>query len=152
MLLLSDGCPCGSGLTYHACCAPCHGGEPAPTPEALMRSRYSAFILGLTDYLLASWHPDTRPTSLVPDASTRWVRLEICDSGEEGDEGFVHFRATCREGRRWAVLEERSRFRREAGNWVYLDGHPGVTRLKLGRNDVCPCGSGRKVKECCGTG
>lgn len=150
MMSRSDGCPCGSGLAYEACCAPCHRGAPAASPAALMRSRYCAFILDLTDYLLASWHPQTRPKTLAPDPSTRWVRLEILECGEQGDEGHVHFRATCREGRRWAVLEEHSRFRREAGRWLYLDGNPVVTRRKPGRNDPCPCGSGRKLKACCG--
>ncbi|TDR56547.1 SEC-C motif-containing protein [Halomonas ventosae] len=148
----ADACPCGSGLPLARCCGRYHAGEPAPTPEALMRSRYSAFALDLTDYLLASWHPDTRPTSLAPDPSTRWVALEILESGEEGDEGQVHFRATFREERRFGALEERSRFRREAGRWTYLDGDPAVTRLKPGRNEPCPCGSGRKFKACCGLG
>ncbi|MGM0534829.1 MAG: YchJ family protein [Pseudomonadota bacterium] len=151
MLSSFDACPCGSGLAYEACCGPCHRGEPAASPAALMRSRYSAFALGLTDYLLTSWHTATRPNSLSPDPSTRWVCLELLDSGEQADEGHVHFRAICREGRRWAVLEERSRFRREAGRWRYVDGHPVVTRLKPGRNDPCPCGSGRKLKGCCGS-
>ncbi|WP_343795004.1 YchJ family metal-binding protein, partial [Sphingomonas trueperi] len=74
------------------------------------------------------------------------------ESGEEGDGGQVHFRATFREGRRFGVLEEASRFRREAGRWYYLDGSPTVTRLKPGRNEGCLCGSGRKFKACCGLG
>ncbi|GAA0617887.1 YchJ family protein [Halomonas beimenensis] len=147
-----DACPCGSGLPLAACCGLYHRGAPAPTPEALMRSRYSAFALGLTDYLLESWAAETRPASLPADDGTRWVRLEILDHGESGDEGRVHFRATFREGRRWGVLEERSRFRREAGRWVYVDGEPQVHRLKPGRNAPCPCGSGRKGKACCVTG
>ncbi|PRY71393.1 YchJ family protein [Halomonas ventosae] len=148
----SRSCPCGSGQPLARCCGRYHAGEPAPTPEALMRSRYSAFALDLTDYLLASWHPDTRPASLAPDQATRWVALELLESREGGDEGVVHFRATFREGRRWAVLEERSRFRREAGRWYYLDGSPAVTRLRPGRNEACPCGSGRKFKACCDVG
>ncbi|MBB3232946.1 YchJ family protein [Halomonas stenophila] len=145
----TDPCPCGSGLPLADCCGPYHRGEPAPTPEALMRSRYSAFALGLTDYLLATWAPETRPASLPPDDATRWVGLEILDHEHAGDTGRVHFRATFREGRRWGVLEEVSRFRREAGRWRYVDGAPSVTRLKPGRNDPCPCGSGRKGKACC---
>ncbi len=145
----SSACPCGSGATLSACCGRYHAGEPAPTPEALMRSRYGAFALNLTDYLLATWHPSTRPASLAPDATTQWVRLEVLDRDERDDTGRVHFRATFREGRRWAVLEEASRFVREAGRWYYLDGTPSVTRLKPGRNDPCPCGSGKKGKACC---
>lgn len=145
-----EACPCGSGRPYADCCGRHHAGEPAPTPEALMRSRYSAFALDLTDYLLATWHAATRPASLVPDEATRWVRLEVLKSGETGDEGQVHFRATFREGRHWGVLEEASRFVREEGRWFYRDGHPALSRLKPGRNDACPCGSGRKFKQCCG--
>ncbi len=117
-----------------------------------MRSRYSAFVLGLDDYLQTTWHASTRPLELDLDASTRWVRLEVLDHGQDDDNGRVHFRATFREGRegrRWGVLEEDSRFVREAGRWVYLDGTPNVTRFKPGRNDACPCGSGRKLKSCC---
>lgn len=143
-------CPCGSGRSYADCCEPCHAGQPAATPEALMRSRYSAFALDLTDYLLETWHPETRPASLEPDPSTRWMRLEVLESGEEGDLGRVHFRATFREGRRWAVLEEASSFVREEGRWRYRRGSPTVVRLKPGRNDPCPCGSDRKFKACCG--
>ncbi|CAM4186023.1 YchJ family protein [Vreelandella rituensis] len=143
-------CRCGGGKALADCCGRYHAGEPAPTPEALMRSRYSAFVLNLTDYLLASWHPSTRPASLAPDSSTHWLRLEILESAEVGDNGRVAFRATFREGRRWAVLEEASRFVREEGRWFYLDGTPDITRLKPGRNDPCPCGSLRKFKSCCG--
>lgn len=149
-------CPCGSGNALAACCGRFHRGEPAPHPEALMRSRYSAFALDLTDYLLATWHASTRPQHLDSGGATRWVRLEVLDASEEGEgdsaRGRVHFRATFREGGRWAVLEENSRFVQEAGRWVYLDGSPSVTRLKPGRNDPCACGSGGKFKGCCGRG
>ncbi|QFU01835.1 hypothetical protein FIU83_09300 [Halomonas sp. THAF5a] len=143
-------CPCGSGHSLAACCGRYHRNEPAPSPEALMRSRYSAFALELTDYLLETWHSSTRPSSLPGDDATRWRRLEILDHEGEGDRGRVHFRATFQEGRRWGVLEEASRFVKEAGRWRYLDGEPSVSRLKPGRNDACPCGSGRKFKACCG--
>lgn len=143
-------CPCGSGTAYADCCGPYHQGAPAPSPEALMRSRYSAFALDLRDYLLSSWHASTRPASLAADDTTHWVRLEILGSQAAGDQGRVHFRATFREGRRWAVLEEESRFLREAGRWYYQEGETSWQRLKPGRNDPCPCGSGRKFKACCG--
>ncbi|MWJ27467.1 zinc chelation protein SecC [Halomonas sp. ZH2S] len=143
-------CPCGGDKPLADCCGRYHAGELAPTPEALMRSRYSAFVLNLTDYLLASWHPSTRPANLAPDSSSRWLRLEILESAEEGGKGQVAFRAVFKEGRRWAVLEETSRFVREEGRWFYLDGTPDITRLKPGRNDYCLCGSLRKFKSCCG--
>ena len=145
-------CPCGDSQAYLACCGRYHTGTPAPTPEALMRSRYTAFALQLHDYLLATWHPSTRPASLSGEESAHWVRLEVLESGDSGEQGHVHFRATFREGRRWSVLEEASRFLREAGHWYYLDGSPSVARLKPGRNDRCLCGSGRKFKTCCGMG
>ncbi|MDY7117652.1 YchJ family protein [Halomonas sp. SSL-5] len=149
-MLSSTFCPCGSGRPLADCCGRYHAGEPAPTPEALMCSRYSAFALRLTDYLMATWHPSTRPQGLDSDPVTVWKRLEILESGEEGERGRVHFRATFREGRRWAVLEESSRFVREAGQWFYVDGETALHRLKPGRNAPCPCGSGRKFKACCG--
>ena len=115
-----------------------------------MRSRYLAYARGLTDYLLETWHPDTRPGAMAPDAQTHWRALEILDSGEEGNEGQVHFRATWQAGERWGVLEEVSRFVREGGRWLYHSGEVSEQVLKPGRNDACPCGSGRKFKKCCG--
>ncbi len=93
------------------------------------------------------------------DSTTRWLRLEVLEtveasagkSVEQADEGYEHFRATFREGRHFAALQEASRFRREAGRWYYLDASPTVTRLKPGRNDACVCGSGRKSKVSCGS-
>ncbi|MBA2777563.1 YchJ family protein [Billgrantia kenyensis] len=145
-------CPCNPGRPYAACCGRFHGGEPAPSPEALMRSRFSAFALGLDDYLRDTWHPSTRPATLGLVDETRWLRLEVLDQGSAGEHGHVHFRATFREGRRWGVLAENSRFVYEAGRWFYVDGEPTMERLKPGRNDPCPCGSGRKFKSCCGPG
>ncbi|WP_027961187.1 YchJ family protein [Halomonas halodenitrificans] len=148
----SISCPCGSARPLAECCGRYHDGAPAPTPAALMRSRYSAFVLKRTDYLLASWHPDTRPAELGADDATQWLGLEVLHSGEQGDRGWVEFRATFREGHDYGVLEEASEFRRDDGRWRYLDGRPTVSRLKPGRNDACPCGSGRKFKRCCDLG
>lgn len=143
-------CPCGSELNLSECCGHYHAGATAPTPEVLMRSRFSAFALGLHPYLLETWHPSTRPTELHLDDATRWVRLDVLDHDMQGERGRVHFRATFREGRRWGRLEESSRFVHEEGRWFYVDGEPSLERLKPGRNDSCPCGSGRKFKSCCG--
>ncbi len=91
-----------------------------------MRSRYSAFALGLDAYLLASWHPSTRPAALSVDDGTVWRRLQIVDTvaGGEGDAtGFVEFRASFRDAAGEAgLLHERSRFERVDGRWLYLDG------------------------------
>jgi|TARA_B100000965_G_C19565376_1_gene746610 SEC-C motif domain protein len=127
-----------------------HHGEPASSPEALMRSRYSAFVRDNADYMRASWHPDTRPAELTLEGGDQWLGLEIVDAKQEGDAGQVHFRATHRDGDGFAVLEEHSRFVRENDHWFYLDGEHTVTPLKPGRNNPCPCGSGRKFKKCCG--
>jgi SEC-C motif-containing protein len=91
-----------------------------------MRSRYAAFVLGDADYLLASWHPSTRPERLdLADDRTQWLGLKIkhCIDGDEADdEGRVEFVARLREGGRAHRLHETSRFVREDGRWLYLDG------------------------------
>jgi len=90
-----------------------------------MRSRFSAFALGRMPYLLASWHPSTRPASLSPDADTEWRRLQVVDivaGGPDDAEGVVEFRASYRGPEGGGLLHERSRFVRHEGHWVYLDG------------------------------
>ncbi|SCG53670.1 SEC-C motif-containing protein [Micromonospora halophytica] len=92
-----------------------------------MRSRYTAFAVGDADYLLRSWHSSTRPARLRLDPAQQWTRLEIVDT-ERGSlfdsEGTVTFRAHYRESGRPGTLDERSRFVREDGRWVYLDALP----------------------------
>lgn len=93
-----------------------------------MRSRYSAFALGLGDYVWRTWHPRTRPESVTLD-DTVWTGLEVQDvvDGSERDQlGVVEFVARYRRGRRRAALRERSRFERRAGRWLYLDGETGI--------------------------
>lgn len=126
---MSD-CPCGSLLPYEECCGVLHSGEPAPTVEALMRSRFAAFALGRDDYLLASWHPSTRPAALDLDPDVVWRRLQIVDTvagGPDDDEGIVEFRASYRDAEGAGLLHERSRFVRVDGRWVYLDGTTTLT-------------------------
>ncbi|MEH1102756.1 YchJ family protein [Micromonospora sp. CPCC 205561] len=122
-------CPCGSGQPYPRCCGRLHRGEAeAATAEALMRSRYAAFVLGDTGYLLRSWHSSTRPRRLELDAGRRWTGLEVVDTERGGlldATGTVEFRAHHRDGGRPGTQTERSRFVREDGRWVYLDGLPG---------------------------
>ncbi|MFD1337835.1 YchJ family protein [Microbacterium lemovicicum] len=117
-------CPCGSGIAYDGCCAPAHRGEPPATAEALMRSRYSAFVRGDSAYLRDTWHPGTRPDVLDVDDGTRWQGLEILSAeGGSGDRrGRVEFRARWRDGAKSGVLHERSRFVFQSGRWWYLDG------------------------------
>lgn len=151
-------CPCGSQRTYEDCCGPCHRGEvPAATAEALMRSRYSAFVKHLADYLIQTHHPSQR----CPDDAmtltksfddTSWLGLAILaiTAGSEQDtQGTVTFAARYRTNGKDGTLHERSHFVKQDGCWFYLNGdilplpHPG-------RNDPCWCGSGRKFKKCHG--
>ncbi|MGQ0621363.1 MAG: YchJ family protein [Panacagrimonas sp.] len=117
-------CPCGSGQTYAACCGRWHAGEPAPTAEALMRSRYSAFVLEMAGYLLTTWHASTRPASVAFEPGTTWLGLRVkCARGTGADTAAVEFVARYRLGGGSAVrLHERSRFVREEGRWYYVDG------------------------------
>lgn len=142
-------CPCSSGLGYDKCCQPYHLGEAAATPEVLMRTRYSAFALKLPEYLLQTWHPSTRPSELTLHDSPNWKALNIFSFSQEGDLGKVHFRAFYQGHHDWYFLEEYSDFIWEAGRWYYVSGTTEEGQLKLGRNDQCPCGSGKKVKVCC---
>lgn len=118
-------CPCGRAATYGDCCAAFHQGRAtAPTPERLMRSRYSAFAVGDTGYLLRTWHPTTRPAGLDLDPAQRWTGLEIL--GTSGGsafhtEGAVEFRAHYTLHGHADSQYEHSRFVREDGRWVYLD-------------------------------
>lgn len=120
-------CPCGSDRAYAECCGPLHAGTAqAATAEALMRSRYSAFVRADTAYLLASWHPTTRPDSLDLEeaAATRWLGLDVRRHVPvDADHATVEFVARWKVGGAPAVrLHELSRFVREAGRWYYVDG------------------------------
>jgi SEC-C motif-containing protein len=120
-------CPCGSGDPYGRCCARYHSGPEhfrAPSPESLMRSRYTAYVLGLADYLLATWHPSTRPTALDAfDPSLKWLGLEIrACARTDADHGTVAFVARSKRAGRAHRLHETSRFVRENGRWLYVDG------------------------------
>jgi SEC-C motif domain protein len=124
-VVAADPCPCGSGERYDGCCGPLLRGAVAPTPERLMRSRFTAFVVGDARHLAGSWHPGTRPAELTLDPGLRWTGLEIVetDAGGEGDtRGVVEFRAAWRQGRDRGELHERSRFVRQSGRWWYVDG------------------------------
>ncbi|MDL2344694.1 YchJ family protein [Deinococcus sp. MIMF12] len=113
-------CPCGSGRSYGVCCGPRHTGErPAETPEALMRSRYTAYCLRDTDYVRRTWHPDTCPADLNLEADdTRYAGLTIHRAEGDG----VEFTATFRAGGRMGRMREHSQFARVGEAWVYVDG------------------------------
>lgn len=115
-------CPCGLPESYEKCCGRYHSGAAtAPTAEALMRSRYSAFVKGDTGYLLRTWHPRNRPRLLDLDPAMKWSGLEVLGTSDGSafhTIGTVTFRASFRGG----SLYERSRFERVDGAWVYVDG------------------------------
>ena len=131
----SAACPCGrlqgSGakakpLAYADCCGRFidhWDAQPAPDAECLMRSRYTAFVRGRADYLLATWHPSHRPASLDFDAAAQWLGLEVRGHWvKDVDHAEVEFVARHRLGGRAVRLHERSRFVREGGRWYYVDG------------------------------
>lgn len=120
-------CPCGNPAGYIQCCAPLHEGAAAGTPEQLMRSRYSAYVLKREDFLLASWHATTRPASLrlaAQQPPPTWLGLEIRrQQAIDEDHASVEFVARYRLGGGRAQRQhETSRFVREAGRWYYVDG------------------------------
>ncbi len=122
-------CPCRSSSNedapYTACCKKWHTGLAegvhASTPETLMRSRYSAYVVGLIDYLLATWHPSTSPGELEL-SPVKWIDLEVRHTETSGDAGVVEFVARCRVNGRAERIHEISRFVREQGRWYYIDG------------------------------
>jgi SEC-C motif domain protein len=123
----AEACPCESGKPYEVCCGMYHRGAVAPTPEALMRSRYSAYTMRLSLYLLMTWHPSTRPHFQdleVGGRDTVWLGLKVLRAEQPvPDEGTVEFVARYRVGGGRAVrLHETSRFVRERGVWFYVDG------------------------------
>jgi SEC-C motif-containing protein len=119
-------CPCGTGLPLAECCGPLHAGtRVAATAEQLMRSRFAAFAVGDSAYLLATWHATTRPPELQLADDVHWTRLELAETTGGGllsAEGTVEFRAHYRRDRSAGVQHERSRFLRQDGRWWYLDG------------------------------
>lgn len=125
----SSGCPCGSGQSYSRCCRPLHlRTAEAESAEALMRSRYSAFVKQLDGYLAHSWDPSSAPATVSFRSGQRWTGLEIVSSelgGPQDETGTVEFIASYEIEGRSARLQERSRFVRHQGRWVYLDGEVG---------------------------
>lgn len=117
-------CPCGSNTDYASCCGRYHVGETAPTAEALMRSRYVAFVMQNEAYLLSTWHPSKRPTSIPFEPGTKWLGLQIIEIKEiDVDHAEVEFIARYRVGGASAQRgHERSQFVREAGRWLYVSG------------------------------
>jgi len=154
-------CPCGSNLNLAICCGRYHAGLPAPTAEALMRSRYAAYALGNLDYIAATCAGPAAAAFEPKDAErsqlgTRWLGLDILKTrkGRQGDsEGTVSFIARYQHNGEEAALSETSQFRCIDGRWFYWDRLREASAPRppgIGRNDPCPCGSGKKFKKCCG--
>ena len=121
-----------------------------------MRSRYTAYAMGEMEYIAQTYASETRPPVGGPADDVEWLGLEIrkTSRGDETDAtGTVEFVARFRQGGQAHQLHEISNFRREGGEWVYVDGvfpDTPAAPTKVGRNDPCPCGSGKKYKKCCG--
>lgn len=157
-------CPCGTGKKFEECCGPIIAGTtPAPTAEALMRSRYSAYAKGEIDFLLSSLHPDgsgdvDRQSTKAWSQSAEWHGLEVLSTkagGENDETGEVEFVAKYSLRDEPQRHHELARFKRHKGQWLYVDGdevrsEPVVgPRVRVGRNDTCLCSSGQKFKKCC---
>ena len=158
-------CPCGSRKQIDACCGPLIAGEPALTAEALMRSRYTAFTLGNLGYIertctgqaALSFNRLELERSLP---GTVWLGLDILEShgGQPSDSiGKVKFAVRYRQNGRIVTQVEMSDFVRVGGAWRYAKGEVSLESklaptVHIGRNDACPCGSGKKYKKCCGVG
>ncbi|MDR3276823.1 MAG: YchJ family protein [Treponema sp.] len=158
-------CPCGSGRPYDECCGPyIKGAANPPTAEALMRSRYSAYVEHEVSYLMDTCirkdnqrDIDEKSTRDWSEQST-WLGLSIISTekgGPDDTEGVVEFSASYeRKGLR-DLHHETGRFKKISGRWLYDEGTVAPVTMvragpKIGRNDPCPCGSGKKYKHCCG--
>ena len=157
-------CPCLSGLAYADCCEPyISGAKNAPTAEALMRSRYAAYAEHAIDYIVETCTTgekdriDIRQTKAWSEKS-KWLGLKILSTekgGPNDTEGTVEFQASYEMDGLRDLHHEKAKFKKQDGRWLYEEGNvipKTVTRTgpKVGRNDPCPCGSGKKYKHCCG--
>lgn len=158
-------CPCGSGQSYEACCRPLiEEGEAAQTAEALMRSRYTAHVKAAADYVYDTTHPRKRSgvdrdQVLEWSRTSEWLGLEMVAAeagGPEDETGTVEFVARYRQKGQHHDHQEVAEFAKKDGRWYFVDGKaPKTVQFvrqgpKVGRNDPCPCGSGKKYKKCCG--
>ncbi|WP_080173070.1 YchJ family metal-binding protein [Photobacterium toruni] len=167
-------CPCGSRKLLAECCKPIHSNHALAThPEQLMRARYSAHVLGLVDFVVQTYHAsceaELHREAIAESINLKWLGLEVINSEIAADgQGFVEFKAAYKEAGEEYILQERSRFVQESINgqqyWFYIDGEypqpppseqppapqPITVTKTVGRNDPCPCGSGKKYKKCCG--
>ncbi|ENU1225667.1 YchJ family protein [Providencia rettgeri] len=149
-----DKCCCGNEAQFVQCCAPFLQGKSIPqTPEQLMCSRYSAYVQQNADYLIKTWHPDCQAQEWYQEITnsfsmTHWLGLRVISSSyaKKSNEAYVEFSACFIDEKadHKQLIHERSRFIKMDSCWYYIDG---ITP-KVGRNDLCPCGSGQKYKKC----
>src|SRR3989339_345136 len=161
-IAILDPCPCGSGINFENCCQPCLLGLEKPaSAEKLLRSRYSAFVAKNTDYIFATHHPEKIKTlekqGIIDWANNaHWLGLELQSveiSPLNNDETVISFIARYTQDNVTYNHRETSLFKRKDGVWYFYDvqkNTPIKLENKTGRNDPCPCGSGKKFKKCCG--
>ncbi|MBF0107048.1 MAG: YchJ family protein [Deltaproteobacteria bacterium] len=154
-------CPCGTGINYENCCQPHILGLEKPlSAEKLLRSRYTAFVAGETDYIKTTHHPDTAKDldmqSIIEwSRNSSWLSLEIIniDESTEKDTTFIEFCAKYTQKDGTHHHNETSIFKKKDDTWFFYDvkkNKPIVKDPAPGRNDPCTCGSGKKYKKCCG--
>ena len=156
-------CPCGSELNYIECCEPYINGKPATTAESLLRSRYSAFVKNEISYIKSTTHPEKLHEfneTEVREWSTesQWQKLNVNNvvgGTEEDEEGQIEFVANFKQNNQSHSHFEISTFKKLDGKWFFYDAqyNKGTVKRetpKVGRNEPCPCGSGKKYKKCCG--
>ncbi|HLP40863.1 MAG TPA: YchJ family metal-binding protein [Fibrobacteria bacterium] len=153
-------CPCCSGLPYEECCRPILAGSPAPTAEALVRSRYTAFAVRSLDHVENTHAPEIRDDFNRAEAERlaeecEWKNLRIHKAIEDGDQASVEYVMEVRKDGNTIIKGVKSDFRRENGQWLFASTKPApqlahALSTKVSRNDPCPCASGKKYKKCCG--
>lgn len=161
-----DTCPCGSNSAYAQCCRPVIKGETTPAKaEQVMRARYSAYVRQEIEYIFTSLHPAHRADYDVKSTrawaeSAEWHQFEVLETiggGPEDDDGKIEFTVSYTEKGIRKEYHELSTFKKEGATWYFVDGKTvpakQVVRAnpKIGRNDLCTCGSGKKFKKCCGS-
>ena len=158
-------CPCGSEKSYNECCQPIiQGTRDADTAESLMRARYSAFVKTEIDFLYSTVSANQQKDFNYEEATdwsknSEWKGLEIIETvegGSDNDKGTVEFIARFIQDTQEINHHELASFEKINGKWIFMDGivpKPKQVKRetpKIGRNEPCPCGSGKKYKKCCG--
>ncbi|SFC64688.1 YchJ family protein [Pseudoalteromonas denitrificans] len=148
-------CLCGNELSFNLCCQPFINGDKIPTnPEALMRSRYSAYSKGDAEYIYKTYAQEKQAENPIKEIaefanSCQFLKLEVLETDDFIEESFVTFKVHYLFSNLLCTLHEKSKFIKENDCWKYLDGNIEETpEIKINRNDLCPCGSNKKFKKC----